>query len=106
MPLPLLALCYLNAPMDRVNISFAAELMHRALHFSLKVYGLGSGLFFVTYTLREIPLNCMLLRFGARLCGGVGGAVSSAVARECLHGAVAAARAAAQDDGDGGQRVG
>jgi hypothetical protein len=92
--------------MDQVNISLAAESINRALHFSLKVYGLGSGLFSVTYTLREIPLYRMLLRFGARLCGGVAGAVSSAAARERLHGAVAAARAAAQDDGDGGQRVG
>jgi ACS family tartrate transporter-like MFS transporter len=64
--IPLLSLCYLVAYMDRVNISFAAESMNRALHFSPKVYGLGSGLFFVTYALCEIPSNRMLLRFGAR----------------------------------------
>ncbi len=52
--------------MDRINISFAAESMNRDLHFSAKVYGLGAGLFFLTYALCEIPSNRLLLRFGAR----------------------------------------
>jgi ACS family tartrate transporter-like MFS transporter len=64
--IPLLSICYLVAYMDRANISFAAESMNRDLHFSPKVYGLGAGLFFVTYALCEIPSNRMLLRFGAR----------------------------------------
>ncbi len=64
--IPLLSLCYLVAYMDRANISFAAESMNRALHFSPKVYGLGAGLFFLPYALCEIPSNRMLLRFGAR----------------------------------------
>lgn len=63
---PLLAVCYLVAFMDRVNISFAAETMNRDLHFTPKIYGLGAGLFFVTYALCEIPSSQMLLRFGAR----------------------------------------
>ncbi|HSU19718.1 MAG TPA: MFS transporter [Acidobacteriaceae bacterium] len=64
--IPLLALCYLVAYMDRANISFAAESMNRDLHFSAKVYGLGAGLFFISYALCEIPSNRLLLRFGAR----------------------------------------
>ncbi len=64
--IPLLSICYLVAYIDRANISFAAESMNRDLHFSPKVYGLGAGLFFVTYALCEIPSNRMLLRFGAR----------------------------------------
>ena len=64
--IPLLALCYLVAYMDRTNISFAAESMNRDLHFSAQVYGLGAGLFFVSYALCEIPANRMLLRLGAR----------------------------------------
>lgn len=64
--LPLLSICYLVAFMDRVNISFAAEPMNRDLHFSPHVYGLGAGLFFVSYALCEVPSNWLLLRFGAR----------------------------------------
>jgi MFS transporter, ACS family, tartrate transporter len=64
--LPLLSLGYLCAYTDRVNISFAAESMNRDLHFSPHVYGLGAGLFFVTYALCEVPSNWLLLRFGAR----------------------------------------
>ena len=63
---PLLAICYLVAYMDRANISFAAETMNRDLHFSPSVYGLGAGLFFLSYALCEIPSNWMMLRFGAR----------------------------------------
>ena len=64
--LPLLALGYLIAYMDRVNISFAAESMNRDLHFSPHVYGLGAGLFFVSYALCEVPSNWLMLRVGAR----------------------------------------
>ncbi len=64
--LPLLALGYLAAYTDRVNISFAAEPMNRDLHFSPYVYGLGAGLFFISYALCEVPSNLLLLRFGAR----------------------------------------
>lgn len=64
--LPLLALGYLMAYTDRANISFAAQTMNRDLHFSAQVYGLGAGLFFVSYAVCEIPSNGMLLRFGAR----------------------------------------
>ncbi len=64
--LPLIALGYGMAYMDRVNISFASLQMNRDLHFSPVVYGLGAGLFFVSYAACEIPSNLLLLRFGAR----------------------------------------
>ena len=64
--IPLLAVGYLIAYMDRSNISYAAESMNRQLHFSAHVYGLGAGLFFVSYALCEVPSNALLLRFGAR----------------------------------------
>jgi hypothetical protein len=31
------------------------------------LYGLGSGIFFLSYTLLEVPSNLMLARFGARI---------------------------------------
>ena len=60
--IPLLAVCYLVAFMDRANISFAAETMNRDLGFTPKQYGLGAGVFFLSYALCEIPANRMLLR--------------------------------------------
>jgi len=64
--LPLIALGYGMAYMDRVNISFASLHMNRDLHFSATVYGLGAGFFFLSYAVCEIPSNLLLLRFGAR----------------------------------------
>jgi ACS family tartrate transporter-like MFS transporter len=64
--LPLLSVCYLVAYMDRANISFAAKTMNRDLHFSPQQYGLGAGLFFLSYALCEVPSNRLMLRFGAR----------------------------------------
>ena len=64
--IPLIALGYCVAYMDRVNISFAALQMNRDLHFSETTYGLGAGLFFLSYALVEIPSNLLLYRFGAR----------------------------------------
>ena len=47
--IPLMALGYGAAYMDRVNISFAALQMNRDLHFSATTYGFGAGLFFLSY---------------------------------------------------------
>ncbi|MGC2604195.1 MAG: MFS transporter, partial [Silvibacterium sp.] len=64
--IPLIALGYGIAFMDRFNISFASLQMNRDLHFSATVYGLGAGLFFISYAACEIPSNLLLCRFGAR----------------------------------------
>jgi len=64
--LPLLAVGYCIAYMDRANISFAALQMNIDLHFSAAVYGLGAGLFFLSYAALELPSNLALVRFGAR----------------------------------------
>jgi ACS family tartrate transporter-like MFS transporter len=64
--LPLLGLGYGVAYMDRTNISYAALQMNHDLGFSATVYGLGGGLFFLSYALLEVPSNLMLMRFGAR----------------------------------------
>ncbi len=64
--LPLLALGYGVAYVDRVNVGFASLQMNRDLHFSATAYGLGAGLFFIGYALCEVPSNLLLLRFGAR----------------------------------------
>lgn len=64
--LPLLFLGYGFAYIDRLNIGFAALQMNEQLHFSATIYGLGGGLFFLSYALCEVPSNLLLLRFGAR----------------------------------------
>jgi MFS transporter, ACS family, tartrate transporter len=64
--LPVIAIGYCLAYMDRINISFASLRMNDDLHFSATVYGLGAGLFFIGYALCEVPSNLLLLRFGAR----------------------------------------
>ena len=64
--LPLLAVGYLFAYIDRVNVSFASTQMNVDLGFSATVYGLGAGLFYLAYSLIEIPSNLLLMRFGAR----------------------------------------
>jgi MFS transporter, ACS family, tartrate transporter len=64
--LPVIAIGYGLAYMDRVNISFASLRMNSDLHFSATVYGLGAGLFFIGYAICEVPSNLLLLRFGAR----------------------------------------
>ncbi len=64
--LPLIALGYGTAYIDRVNISFASMQMNRDLSFSATVYGFGAGLFFLSYAACEVPSNLLLYRFGAR----------------------------------------
>jgi sugar phosphate permease len=64
--LPFLMLCYFVSFLDKVNTGFAALQMNRDLHLSHAVFGLGGGLFFVSYFLFEVPSNLALARVGAR----------------------------------------
>jgi len=64
--LPLIALGYGTAYMDRVNISYAALQMNHDLHLSNTIYGFGAGLYFLSYAACSIPSNLLLYRFGAR----------------------------------------
>jgi MFS transporter, ACS family, tartrate transporter len=63
---PFLAVCYFISFVDRVNLGFAALQMVGDLHLSPTVFGLGGGLFFVSYFLCEVPSNLLLEKFGAR----------------------------------------
>lgn len=65
--IPFLFLLYIVAYLDRVNVGFAALQMNEALGFSARTYGLGSGIFFLSYVAFEIPSSVMLTRVGARL---------------------------------------
>ncbi len=63
---PLLALCYFVAYLDRVNVGFAALTMNKQIGLSASAFGFGAGIFFFTYFIFEVPSNLALERFGAR----------------------------------------
>jgi sugar phosphate permease len=63
--IPFLMLCYVIAYLNRVNLSFAALQMNKDLGLTATAYGLGAGLFFITYCLCEVPSNLLLHRYGA-----------------------------------------
>lgn len=65
--IPFLFLLYIVAYLDRANLSFASIDMNRDLGFSAAVYGFGSGIFFLSYTLFEVPSNLILARIGVRI---------------------------------------
>ena len=65
--IPFLFLLYIVAYVDRINVGFASLQMNEALGFSASVYGFGAGIFFLGYTLFEVPSNVILARVGARV---------------------------------------
>jgi len=64
--LPFVFLLYVVNYIDRVNVSFANLRMSADLGFSDRVYGLGVGMFYVTYVLFEIPGAIIVERWSAR----------------------------------------
>ncbi len=64
--IPFLMLLYLICYVDRVNIGFAKLQFLPQLGLTDAQFGLASGLFFVTYSLFDIPSNLMLARIGVR----------------------------------------
>jgi ACS family tartrate transporter-like MFS transporter len=65
--LPLIVVLYCVAYIDRTNVSFAALTMNKDLGLTAYVYGLGAGVFFLSYFLFEIPSNLILEKTGARI---------------------------------------
>ncbi len=63
---PFLMVCYFIAFIDRVNAGFAALYMNKDLGLTASIFGLGGGLFYITYVLFEIPSNMALKKVGAR----------------------------------------
>jgi MFS transporter, ACS family, tartrate transporter len=65
--IPFLILLYVISYIDRANVSFAHLQMNEDLHFSYTIYGLGAGIFFLGYSLFEVPSNLIMRKVGARL---------------------------------------
>jgi MFS transporter, ACS family, tartrate transporter len=65
--MPFLVFVYFIAYLDRVNVGFAALTMNRDLGLTATQFGVGAGIFFISYFLFEVPSNFALKRFGARI---------------------------------------
>jgi len=64
--LPFLFLLYILNYLDRTNVAFAAIGMSRELGFSDRVFGMGAGIFFVSYVALQIPGAVLAERWSAR----------------------------------------
>ena len=63
---PIVLVAYVMAFLDRINVGYAKLTMQQDLQFSDEVYGLGAGIFFITYLLFEVPSNLWMEKVGAR----------------------------------------
>ena len=63
---PLLTIAYLFNYLDRTSLGFAALTMNQQLGLTASQFGFAAGVFFLGYSVFEIPSNLLLYRFGAR----------------------------------------
>jgi MFS transporter, ACS family, tartrate transporter len=64
--LPFLFILYITSYLDRTSVAFAAIGMSRDLGFNDRVFGFGSGIFFVSYVALQIPGALLVERWSAR----------------------------------------
>src|SRR3977135_2713773 len=62
----LLTIAYLFNYLDRTSLGFAALTMNQQLGLSASQFGFAAGIFFLGYSVFEVPSNLLLYRFGAR----------------------------------------
>lgn len=65
--IPFIILCYFISNLDKTNISVAALQMNADLGLTTSMYGLGVGMFYISYIIFEVPSNILMTRFGARV---------------------------------------
>jgi MFS transporter, ACS family, tartrate transporter len=64
--LPFLFILYITNYLDRTSVAYAALGMSRDLGFSDRVFGMGAGVFFVSYVALQIPGALLVERWSAR----------------------------------------
>jgi MFS transporter, ACS family, tartrate transporter len=64
--LPFLFVLYITNYLDRTSVAYAALGMSRDLGFSDRVFGLGAGVFFISYLALQIPGALVVERWSAR----------------------------------------
>jgi ACS family tartrate transporter-like MFS transporter len=65
--MPFTVFVFVVAFVDRANVSFAALQMRQDLALTSQTFGFAAGIFFVGYSLLEVPSNIALRRYGSRL---------------------------------------
>ena len=66
--IPVLFVSYIAAYLDRVNVGFAKLQMQTDVpEISDAVFGLGAGIFFLSYFVFEVPSNILMVKVGARI---------------------------------------
>ena len=64
--LPFLFFLYITNYLDRTSVAYAALGMSRDLGFSDRVFGMGAGIFFISYVALQIPGALLVERWSAR----------------------------------------
>lgn len=64
---PLFAIMMMCNQLDRSNIGYAQRHLETDLGLGAAAYGLGAGLFFIAYTIFELPSNALMQRIGAKI---------------------------------------
>jgi len=64
--IPLLCLIYFMSYIDRTNVSLAKTQLEADVGLSAAAFGLGSGIFFISYAFLEVPSNLIMYRTGPR----------------------------------------
>jgi MFS family permease len=65
--MPVLGIAYFMSYVDRTNVALAKTALAADVGISAAAYGLGAGLFFLSYAFFEVPSNLVLYRVGARV---------------------------------------
>ncbi|MFF7652951.1 MFS transporter [Streptomyces sp. NPDC007983] len=65
--MPMLVLMLVVNQMDRTNVGFVQDDLSADIGVGAAAYGLGAGLFFISYAIFEVPSNMLMERFGARV---------------------------------------
>jgi len=64
--LPVICAVYFMAYIDRTNVALAKTALNADVGISAAAFGLGAGIFFISYALLEVPSNLIMYRVGAR----------------------------------------
>lgn len=64
---PLFAVMMMANQLNRSNIGYAQKYLEVDLGIGAAAYGLGAGLFFIAYTIFELPSNMLMEKFGAKI---------------------------------------
>lgn len=65
--LPVMCAVYFMAYIDRTNVALAKTQLQADVGISITAFGIGAGIFFISYAFLEVPSNLIMHRVGPRL---------------------------------------